>query len=323
MPDVLVTENIAGEEMEALKRAFDVSFDPQLWKSPEKLRAVVADARAIVVRNQTKVTAELIAAATRLEVIGRAGVGLDNVDVSAASDAGVVVAFTPEQNAISVAELTLGLMLGLARMIPAADASTKAGKWERQAFTGTELFGKTLGLVGLGRIGFLVATRARAFGMKVLAHDAFVSPDSVLVADSGAALVPLDELLSRADVVSVHVPSTPRTQKLIDADKFARMKPNALFVNTSRGEVVDEPALVAALRAKRIAGAALDVRATEPPAAGELETMPNVILLPHVAAFTVEGQARVVTSICRDVAAVLRGGAAKNFVNFPRPKRGG
>lgn len=322
MPDVLVTETIAGEEMEAMKRAFDVSFDPQLWKSPDKLRAAVADARAIVVRNQTKVTRELVAAAKRLEVIGRAGVGLDNVDVKAASDAGVVVAFTPEQNAISVAELALGLMLSLARTIPAADASTKAGKWERQAFTGTELFGNTLGLVGLGRIGFLVATRARAFGMKILAHDAFVSPDSVLVADCGAVLVSMDELLAKADVVSVHVPSTPQTQKFIDAGKFGRMKKNALFINTSRGEVVDETALVAALRDKRIAGAALDVRATEPPAAGELETMPNVILLPHVAAFTVEGQTRVVMSICRDVAAVLRGEAAKNFVNFPRPRRG-
>jgi D-3-phosphoglycerate dehydrogenase len=322
MPDVVVSENVAGAEMDALKRAFDISFDPQLWKSPEKLHAAVAGARAIVVRNQTRVDRELIAAAKRLEVIGRAGVGLDNVDVKAASDAGVVVAFTPEQNAISVAELALGMMLSLARMIPAADASTRSGKWERQVFTGTELFGKTLGLIGLGRIGFLVATRARAFGMKILAHDAFVSPDSVLVAEAGATLVSMDELLAQSDVISVHVPRTPETERFIGAAAFAQMKPNALFINTSRGEVVDEPALIAALRQKRIAGAALDVRTAEPPTADELERLPNVILTPHIAAFTVEGQTRVVTSICRDVAAVLRGEGAKNFVNFPRPKRG-
>jgi len=322
MHKVLVTENIAGEEMEALKRDFDVRLDPQLWRSPEKMYAAIADVHAVIVRNQTKVDRELIGAAKQLWVIGRAGVGLDNVDVRAASDAGIVVAFTPEQNAISVAELALGLMLSLARMIPAADASTRAGKWERQVFTGTELFGKTLGLVGLGRIGFLVATRARAFGMKVLAHDAFISPDSVLVAESGATLVSMDELLAQADVISVHVPRTPQTERFIGAPAFAQMKPGALFINTSRGEVVDEPALVAALRQKRIAGAALDVRTAEPPTAGELEAMPNVILTPHIAAFTVEGQMRVVTSVCRDVAAVLRGEPAKNFVNFPRPTRG-
>jgi len=322
MHKVLVTENIAGAEMEALKRAFDVTIDPQLWRSPEKLYAAVADVHAVIVRNQTKVDRELIGSAKQLWVIGRAGVGLDNVDVRAASDAGVVVAFTPEQNAISVAELTLGLMLSLARVIPAADASTKSGKWERQAFTGTELFGKTLGLVGLGRIGFLVASRARAFGMKILAHDAFVSPDSVLVAESGATLVSMDELLTQCDVVSVHVPRTPQTERFINADAFAQMKPNALFINTSRGEVVDESALIAALRQKRIAGAALDVRTAEPPTAGGLETLPNVILTPHIAAFTDEGQSRVVTSICRDVAAILRGEPAKNFANFPRPKRG-
>jgi D-3-phosphoglycerate dehydrogenase len=232
-----------------------------------------------------------------------------------------VVAFTPEQNAISVAELVIGLMLSLARHIPAADASTKAGKWERQVFTGMELFGKTLGLVGLGRIGFLVAMRARAFGMKILAHDAFVSPDSVYVAESGAMLVSMDELLSHADVVSVHVPRTPQTERFISPAAFAQMKPNALFINTSRGEVVDEPALIAALSQKRIAGAALDVRTAEPPTADLLEAMPNVILTPHIAAFTREGQARVVTSICRDVAAVLRGEPAKNFVNFARPRQ--
>lgn len=320
MPDILVTENIAGDEMEALKRAFAVSFQPELWKSPEKVLAALAGCRAIIVRNQTKVDRSLIRAAPQLQVIGRAGVGLDNVDAGAATEAGVVVAFTPEQNAISVAELALGMMLALARKIPAGDASTKGGRWDRAAFTGTELFGKTLGLVGLGRIGFLVAMRARAFGMRIVAHDAFVSPDSVLVAESGATLVSLEELLAQADVISVHVPKNAQTEKMFDAAKFAKMKPNALFVNTSRGEVVDEAALLTALRERKIAGAALDVRATEPPTAGELETLANVILMPHVAAFTAEGQGRVVSSICRDVAAVLRGEPARNYVNFATPR---
>jgi D-3-phosphoglycerate dehydrogenase len=321
MRDVLVTENIAGDEMEALKKRFDVVVEPQLWKVQETLLRRIGEFRAIVVRNQTKVDRELIGAGKNLSVVGRAGVGLDNVDVAAASEAGVVVAFTPEQNAISVAELAMALMLSLARMIPAADSSTRGGKWERQVFTGTELFGKTLGLIGLGRIALLVATRARAFGMKVIAHDAYISPDSVAVADSGASMVSMDELLERADVISVHVPRTPQTERFIDVAKLAKMKKNALFINTSRGEVVDEPALLAALKEKRIAGAALDVRAKEPPVAGELETLANVVLVPHIAAFTVEGQKRVVSSICGDVAAVLSGESPRHFVNFARPRK--
>src|SRR3954471_18683780 len=168
MRDVLVTENIAGDEMEALKRHFDVALEPNLWKDQAALMNRVADFRAVMVRNQTKVDRELIAAGKNLRVIGRAGVGLDNVDAKAASEAGIVVAFTPEQNSISVAELAIGMMLALARQIPAADLSAKAGKWERAKFTGSELFGKTLGIVGLGRIGFLTAVRARAFGMDVI-----------------------------------------------------------------------------------------------------------------------------------------------------------
>ena len=320
MRDILVSENIVGDEMEAMKRSFDVAFEPQLWKEQENLLRRIGEFRALIVRNQTKVDRELLAAGKKLQVIGRAGVGLDNVDVNASSKRGVVVAWTPEQNSISVAELVIGMMLGLARMIPTADRSTKGGGWERQKFTGTELFGKTLGVVGLGRIGFLVAMRARAFGMKILAHDAFVSPDSFMVSECGATLVSLDDLLAQADVISVHVPKTPQTTSMFNDDRFARMKPDALFVNTSRGEVVDEDALIRALRDKRIAGAALDVRAKEPPDKSPLTEMENVILTPHIAAFTVEGQRRVVSSICRDVAAVLRGEGARYYVNFPKPK---
>lgn len=320
MQDVLVTENIAGAEMESLKRDFKVTFDPQLWKDREMLLRVASEHRAIIVRNQTKVDRELIGAAKSLKVIGRAGVGLDNVDVKAASDAGVVVVWTPEQNSISVAELAIGMMLSLARRIPAADKSTHAGGWERQKFMGIELFGKTLGIVGLGRIGFQVATRTRALGMQIIATDAFVSRDSFMVSEIGATLVELDELLAQADVVSVHIPSTPETAGLFDAAKFAQMKPTALFINTARGEVVDEDALIAALQEKRIAGAALDVRSVEPPAESPLSRTENVILTPHIGAFTHEGQKRVVASVCRDVAAVLRGEVPQYFVNFPSPK---
>lgn len=321
MPEVLVSEAVAGREMDALRSAFDVTYDPELFKHPQRLKELLPNYRALIVRNQTQVNAELIAAGKNLLVVGRAGVGLDNVDHEAASKAGIVVTFAPEQNSISVAELALGLMLSLARMIPAADRSTKSGGWDRKRFTGTELFGKTLGIVGLGRIGFLTAMRARAFGMDVLVYDTQVNPDAFTVAETRATLVGLPELLERSDFVSVHIPETPETIKLFNDERFALMKPTAYFINTSRGRVVDEDALVRALRDRKIAGAGLDVRTTEPPGPGPLAEMDHVILTPHVAAFTEEGQDRVVTCVCRDVAAVLRGERAKNFFNFPTPRR--
>jgi phosphoglycerate dehydrogenase-like enzyme/uncharacterized membrane protein YadS len=280
MPDVLVSEEVGGPALDALRAEFDVAVEPALWREAEALRARAADCRALVVRNQTRVTRELIGAAGRLEIVARAGVGLDNIDVPAATEAGVVVAYAPEQNAISVAELSMGMLLALARRLTAADRSTRAGGWERQAFTGVELYGKTVGIVGFGRIGFLLAMRARAFGMRVLAHDPYVSPDAVTVSESGAELVGLDLLLARADVVSCHLPSTPETRGFFDARRFALMKPSAYFLNLARGEVVDEAALADALRAGRVAGAGLDVRAVEPPAPSPLDALDNVVLTP-------------------------------------------
>ena len=323
MRRILVTENITGKAMDALRQQFDVVWDQDLWKSPEKLRETVRDADAILVRNQTAVDATLIAAAPRLQAIGRAGVGLDNVDCSAASAAGVVVAYTPEQNSISVAELAIGFMLALARSIPAADRSAKSGAWDRKRFMGgVELYGKTLGVVGMGRIGFLTAMRARAMGMEIIACDPQVSPDAAAIVETRARLTTLDELLASADFVSCHVPETPGTINLFKYERFCRMKPSAYFVNTSRGKVVDEAGLARALAEKRIAGAALDVRAKEPPD-GPLSTADKVILAPHIGAFTVEGQERVVTSVCRDVAEVLSGRPARNFFNFATPRRQG
>jgi len=315
MSDILISENIRGGAVDALSSRFEVEILPDLWKDPAELLKRVGDVRALIVRNQTQVNAEVFAAAKKLVVVGRAGVGLDNVDVAAATKAGVQIACTPDQNAISVAELAIGLMLSLTRMIPAANEDTKAGNWNRQRFQGTELYGKTLGIVGAGKIGFLTARRAQAFGMKVLAYDPFVSPDSVLLADLNARLVGLDELLSQSDVVSCHLPSTPATQGIFNAARFGMMKPTATFINTSRGEVVNEADLLEVLRAKRIGGAALDVRAKEPPQAGDLEKLDNLILTPHTAALTAEAQHRVTESICDDVARVLDGKPARNPVN--------
>jgi D-3-phosphoglycerate dehydrogenase len=320
MADVLVSENVSGEAMDALRASFDVAYEPELWKSPDDLRRRVADFSAIIVRNQTKVDAALLRAGTKLKVVGRAGVGLDNVDVNAATERGVVVCFTPEQNSLSVAELALGLMLSLARKIPQANQSAHAGKWERQKFTGGELFRKTLGLIGLGRIGLLTAVRATAFGMKIIVHDPWLRSDSLPIVHSNATLVSLDDLLSQSDYVSVHIPETPQTVNLLNDARFAKMKPTAFLINTSRGGVVDEAALIRALKENRLSGAALDVRSKEPPVPGPLEQMENVILLPHIAAFTDEGQKRVVDCVCADVAAVLRGEGARSFVNFPKPR---
>jgi D-3-phosphoglycerate dehydrogenase len=315
MPDILITENIRGAAVDAMCSRFEVVALPELWKNPAELLQRVGDFRALIIRNQTQVTAELLEAAKKLVVVGRAGVGLNNVDVKAATRAGILITSTPDQNAISVAELAIGMMLSMARMIPTADADTKQGNWNRQRFLGTEMYGKTFGILGAGKIGFLTAMRAQAFGMKVLAYDPFVSADNILLSELNAELVSLEELLERADVVSCHLPATPKTAGLLNAKCFARMKPSATLINTSRGEVIVEEDLIAALKSGAIAGAALDVRAKEPPKRGALEELPNLVLTPHVAAFTHEAQARVTKAICEDVCRVLDGKKAMNAVN--------
>lgn len=321
MPDVLITEQITGAAITRLAGKFSVVTEPDLWRSPARLKEAVAGCRALIVRNQTKVTAEIVQAAGQLQIIGRAGAGLDNVDLPAATAAGVVVVSTPDQNSLSVAELAMGFMFALARHIPAADRDTHGGGWNRQRFVGTELYGKTLGLVGLGRIGFLTALRARAMGMRIIAHDQFISPDAGAVTETQAELVGLEDVLRQSDFVSCHVPLTKETRRMFNYDRFAVMKPTAFFLNLARGEVVDEAGLIRALEEKRLAGAALDVREQEPPPASALAKMDNVILTPHIAAFTREAQDRVVNAVCSDVERVLDGGAARNFANFAQPRR--
>jgi len=286
---------------------------PTLPANSGELVTRIADADAVInIRASTRFTAEVLADCPQLRLISIWGTGTDNVDLGVAKARGITVTNTPAVSARAVAEHTLALMFAVARQTVNIDRAVRAGEWPRAMVQ--QLHGKTLGVIGTGAIGREVARLGAGIGMNVIAWS--------FNHRGNYSWVTFEDLFRRADVVSVHVPRTPQTERFINAAAFAQMKPGAVFINTSRGEVVDEPALIAALRQKRIAGAALDVRTAEPPTADELETMPNVILTPHIAAFTVEGQTRVVTSICRDVAAVLRGEPAKNFVNFPRPKRG-
>ncbi len=279
------------------------------------LPSEIADADALVVRSATKVTAALLEKAGRLRAIGRAGVGVDNVDVDAATRRGVLVMNTPGGNSVSVAEHTLALMLGLARAVPQANASIHAGKWEKSAFSGTEMRGKTLGLVGLGRVGAEVARRARALEMKVLAHDPFVTPAAA--AEVEVELVSLDDLLRRSDVISLHTSLSAQTEKLIGAAAIAKMKKGVRIINCARGELIDEAALADALKSGQVAGAALDTFAEEPPKNSPLIGLPNVIATPHIAGSTAEAQEEVGTAIAQQIRDYLADGTIRNAVNMP------
>jgi len=264
------------------------------------------------------VTARLLEAATKLVVVGRAGVGVDNIDVPAATARGVYVVNAPTGNVVAAAEHTIALVLALLRNVVAADASVRAGEWSRGKLMGRELRGKTLGLVGIGRVGTLVARRAAAFDMTIVAHDPYATEASA--GAIGARLVELDELLATADVVSLHAPLTDRTRGLIDAAALAKMKPTAVLVNAARGEIVDLEALSAALTAGRIAGAALDVFPTEPlPAGSPIRSAPRSVLTPHIAGSTVEAQTNVAVDVVRQMLDILAGRPARDAVNAPRP----
>ncbi len=283
---ILVAEALAREGLEILRRHHDV--DEKVGLSAEEYRAILPEYDALVVRSQVKVDAEMIAAGTRLTVIGRAGVGVDNVDLDAATRAGITVVNAPTGNTIAAAELTLALLLALARKVAAADASMRRGEWKRSAFSGHELRGKTLGIVGLGKIGQAIAVRARALEMIVIGSDPFVTADQA--ARHGIELVPFEELLERSDAVTLHVPVTKATRGLIGAAELARMKPSAFLLNVARGAVVDEAALAAALHAGTIAGAGIDVYTSEPPTGNPLLEAPNTVLTPHLGASTAEAQ---------------------------------
>lgn len=319
---ILISEDVTGAGIERLKEKYRVKTDADLWKKAPPLEEAVQDADGLIVRNQTRVTADLLSRAKVLQIIGRAGAGYDNIDVDAASAAGVVVSYSPEENAVSVAEHVFALLLALARKIPGADRSVKSGGWERKKYHGFELMGKTLGILGLGKIGFRVALRAKAFGMRLLAHDAYLSPTSLPVTESGATLVAIDRLLTESDFLTVHLPLTEKTRGFLNARAFKMMKPTAFLINTSRGEILAEEDLIQALKQNQLAGAALDVREKEPPLPeSPLQTFDNVILTPHTAGLTYEAQEKVVGAIAEDVDRVLSGKPALRFVNFPSPRK--
>ncbi|MFL5727727.1 MAG: phosphoglycerate dehydrogenase [Chloroflexota bacterium] len=310
---VLVAEPIAAEGVARLRAQHDVEERPGL--SREELCAAVAEYDALIVRSQVQVDAGIVAAGTRLQVIGRAGVGVDNVDLEAATRAGITVVNAPTGNTIAAAEHTLALLYGVARRIAAADASVRRGEWRRAEFTGLELRGRTLGIVGLGKIGQAIAARARAMEMTVLAADPYVTAEQAT--HHGVELVSFDELLARADVVSVHVPLTRATRGLIGKAQLGRMKAGAILLNVARGGVIDEAAVAEALREGRLAGAGIDVFEAEPPASSPLLEAPNTLLTPHLGASTAEAQVAVAEEVADQVLDVLAGRSARYAVNAP------
>jgi D-3-phosphoglycerate dehydrogenase / 2-oxoglutarate reductase len=301
---VLITDELAPAGVETLAADHDV--DVMLELSKPELLQVIGGYDALVVRSQTQVDADVIAAGTQLKVIARAGVGVDNVDLDAATRSGIIVCNAPESNIISAAEHTVAMLLAVARNIPQAHAALSQGRWERNKWTGTEVYGKTLGVLGLGRIGSLVAKRCQAFGMHVVAYDPFLAPDRAARMD--VELLPsVEAVLGRSDFVTVHLPRTAETTNLLNADRLALMRPEARLVNVARGGIIDESALADALREGRLAGAAIDVFATEPLVDSPLFGLPNVVLTPHLGASTSEAQDKAGTQVAEFVSLALAG----------------
>lgn len=310
-PVVLLAEQLSPATIDALGPDFDVR-EVDGTDRPALL-AALADASAVLVRSATQIDAEALAAAPRLKVVARAGVGLDNVDIKAATTAGVMVVNAPTSNIVSAAELTVGHILSLARHIPAAHASLAGGEWKRSKYTGTELYEKTLGIIGLGRIGALIAARMQAFDMRVVAYDPYVT--SARAQQLGVELVSFDELLEQSDFITIHMPKTPETTGMISTEQLAKMKKSAFVVNVARGGLIDEDALYTALTTGEIAGAGLDVFVSEPPTDKKLLDLPNVVVTPHLGASTDEAQEKAGVSVARSVRLALGGELVPDAVN--------
>ncbi|MBB2974690.1 D-3-phosphoglycerate dehydrogenase [Microbacterium endophyticum] len=314
-PVVLIAEELSPATIDALGPDFEVRHVDGADRTA--LLPALADANAVLIRSATKMDAEAIAAAPSLKVIARAGVGLDNVDIKSATTAGVMVVNAPTSNIISAAELTVGHVLSLARRIPAAHASLSEGLWKRSSYTGTELFEKTIGIIGLGRIGALIAARVQAFDMRVVAYDPYVT--SARAQQLGVQLLSLEELLEESDFVTIHMPKTPETTGMISTDQLARMKSTAYVVNVARGGLIDEEALYTALTTGEIAGAGLDVFTSEPPkadsSAAKLLDLPNVVVTPHLGASTEEAQEKAGVSVAKSVRLALGGELVPDAVN--------
>jgi D-3-phosphoglycerate dehydrogenase / 2-oxoglutarate reductase len=315
-PRVLISDALSPAAVQIFKdRGVDVDFQPNLGKDKDKLAALVDGFHGLAIRSATKVTAKVLEQARSLKVIGRAGIGVDNVDIPAATAKGIIVMNTPFGNSITTAEHAITLMLALARQIPQADASTQAGKWEKNRFMGVEITGKTLGVIGCGNIGSLVAERAHGLRMKVISYDPFLSPERA--ADLGVEKVELDELVRRSDFITLHTPLTEKTRNVIDAAALAKAKKGVRIINCARGGLVDEQALRAALDSGHVGGAAFDVFTVEPATENPLFGHPNVVCTPHLGASTTEAQENVALQIAEQMSDYLLSGAISNAVNFP------
>ena len=316
MPKVLISDALSPAAVQIFKdRGVEVDFQPALGKDKDKLAAAVDGFDGLAIRSATKVTAKLLEKANGLKVIGRAGIGVDNVDIPAATARGIIVMNTPFGNSITTAEHAITLMLALARQIPEADVSTRAGKWEKNKFLGVEIFSKTLGVIGCGNIGSIVADRAIGLKMKVIAYDPYLSAERAV--KLGVEKVELDDLLRRADFITLHTPLTDKTRNIINAESLAMTKKGVRIVNCARGELVDEQALVEALKSGHVAGAALDVFREEPATASPLFALPNVVCTPHLGAATMEAQENVALQVAEQMSDYLLRGAIANAVNFP------
>jgi D-3-phosphoglycerate dehydrogenase len=315
-PRVLISDALSAAAVQIFKdRGVEVDFQPNLGKDKEKLAEIIGGYDGLAIRSATKVTPKILEKAQRLRVIGRAGIGVDNVDIPAATAKGIIVMNTPFGNSITTAEHALTLMLALARQIPQADTSTQAGKWEKNRFMGVEITGKTLGVIGCGNIGSIVANRAIGLKMKVVAYDPFLSPERAL--ELGVEKVELDELLRRADFITLHTPLTEKTRNIIGARALDRTRKGVRIVNCARGGLVDEAALRAALDSGHVAGAAFDVFVEEPATQNPLFGHPNVVCTPHLGAATTEAQENVALQVAEQMADYLLRGAISNAVNFP------
>ena len=316
MPKVLISDALSPAAVQIFKdRGIEVDFQPALGKDKEKLAELIGHYDGLAIRSATKVSPKMLEKAKNLKVIGRAGIGVDNVDIPAATARGIIVMNTPFGNSITTAEHAITLMLAIAREIPQADASTQAGKWEKNRFMGVEITGKTLGVIGCGNIGSIVAERALGLKMKVIAFDPFLSPERAV--DLGVEKIDLDELFKRSDFITLHTPLTEKTRNIIDAAAIAKMRKGVRIINCARGGLVDEQALRAALESGHVAGAAFDVFVTEPATENVLFGHPNVVCTPHLGASTSEAQENVALQVAEQMSEYLLRGAITNAVNFP------
>lgn len=315
-PKVLISDELSPAAVQIFKdRGLEVDFQPQLGKDKEALEAIIGNYDGLAIRSATKVTEKIIAAATNLKVVARAGIGVDNVDIPTASKKGIIVMNTPFGNMITTAEHAIAMMFAVARQIPEASASTHAGKWEKSKFMGVELTGKTLGVIGAGNIGSIVIDRAQGLKMKVVAYDPFLSEERA--AKIGVEKLELDELLTRADFITLHVPLTDSTRNILSRENLAKTKPGVRIVNCARGGLVDEEALADMLKSGHVAGAAFDVFSVEPAKENPLFNLPNVVCTPHLGAATSEAQENVALQVAEQISDYLLTGAVTNALNMP------